>query len=144
MIEIVKNGELTLAYILRHTYDEPGVQFFTPADYPQQLGYMHHPAGKVITPHKHNACERSSSLVQEVLFIRRGRLRVDFYDLDCAYLESRILQPGDVILLSSGGHGFEALEELEMVEVKQGPYKGEQEKTRFDPPLVREFKWGKD
>lgn len=144
MLEIVRNGALTLGYILRHSYDEPGVHFFTPEDYPQQLAYMHHPAGTVIKPHKHNTCERSISMVQEVLFIRRGRLRVDFYDLDCVYLESRILGPGDVVLLSSGGHGFEALEELEMVEVKQGPYKGEQDKTRFDPPQVREFNWGKN
>lgn len=75
-------------------------------------------------------------MTQEVLFIRQGRVRVDFYDHDCAYLESRILEPGDVILLASAGHGFEALEELQMIEVKQGPYMGDEDKTRFDaaPP----------
>ena len=44
----------------------------------------------------------------------------------------RILQGGDVILLATGGHGFEVLEEIEMIEVKQGPYAGDQDKTRFD------------
>ncbi len=58
-------------------------------------------------------------------------MRVDFYDAGQAYLESRILQAGDVILLVSGGHGFEVLEELDMIEVKQGPYAGEADKTRF-------------
>jgi hypothetical protein len=62
---------------------------------------------------------------------RKGRLRVDFYDEDQRYLESRVLGPGDVILLIQGGHGFEVLEEVEMIEVKQGPYVGEQDKTRF-------------
>jgi mannose-6-phosphate isomerase-like protein (cupin superfamily) len=71
-------------------------------------------------------------LSQETLFIKRGRLRVDFFDNQQTYLESRELKAGDVILLVKGGHGFEVLEELEMVEVKQGPYAGEQDKTLFD------------
>jgi mannose-6-phosphate isomerase-like protein (cupin superfamily) len=74
---------------------------------------------------------REVQFTQEVLFIRKGRLRVDFYDPEQHYLESRILGPGDVILLIQGGHGFDVLEEVEMVEVKQGPYVGEQDKTRF-------------
>ena len=45
---------------------------------------------------------------------------------------STILRTGDVILLASGGHGFEVLEELEMYEIKQGPYIGEDDKTRFE------------
>ena len=48
-----------------------------------------------------------------------------------AYLESRILRPGDVVLLGHGGHGFSMLEPSEMIEVKQGPYAGEQDKERF-------------
>jgi hypothetical protein len=92
---------------------------------------MRHPAGKVIDPHVHNPVDRSVQFTQEVLFIKRGRLRVDFYDNGQKYLESRVLEAGDVILLATGGHGFEVLEELEMVEVKQGPYAGDQDKTRF-------------
>ena len=65
------------------------------------------------------------------MFIKKGKLRVDFYDEDQTYLESRILKTGDVILLSTGGHGFEVLEEIEMIEVKQGPYAGDGDKTRF-------------
>ena len=68
---------------------------------------------------------------EEVLFIKKGKLRVDFYDEYEDYLESRVLNGGDVLLLVSGGHGFKALEELEMVEVKQGPYAGDNDKTRF-------------
>ena len=92
---------------------------------------MRHPVGKVIPPHVHNPVAREVHYTQEVLFLKKGRLRVDFYDSDQCYLESRILAAGDVILLATGGHGFEVLEEIEMIEVKQGPYAGEADKTRF-------------
>lgn len=132
MIETLKVGDQLLAVIVSRDFHEPGIHFFTPNDLSQQLAYMQHPAGKVIDPHVHNPVDRSVKYTQEVLFIKRGRLRVDFYDNGRNYIESRILQPGDVILLATGGHGFEVLEDIEMIEVKQGPYAGDQDKTRFD------------
>ena len=130
IVRIENNGEL-LAIIIKHNFSATGIKFFTPSDFSQQLAYMHHPAGKVIEPHVHNPVSREVHFTQEVLLLKRGRLRVDFFDQDQNYLESRILEPGDVILLASGGHGFEALEEIEMIEVKQGPYAGDADKTRF-------------
>ena len=56
------------------------------------------------------------------------------------YIESHFLETGDVILLSEGGHGFEILEETEMIEVKQGPYAGENDKTRFEPVSPNQMK----
>lgn len=70
-------------------------------------------------------------MTQEVLFVKKGILRVDFYDEYEDYLESKDLHAGDIILLISGGHGFQILEEVEMIEVKQGPYAGENDKKRF-------------
>ena len=93
---------------------------------------MHHPAGKKIDAHVHNIVHRDVVMTQEVLFIKKGKLRVDFYDIYKDYIESKILEAGDIILLISGGHGFTAIEELEMIEVKQGPYAGDQDKERFD------------
>ena len=93
---------------------------------------MRHPAGKVIDAHVHNPMPRHVTYTQETLFITRGRLRVNFFDDQQHYLESRELQAGDAVLLVKGGHGFEVLEELEMFEVKQGPYAGDRDKTRFD------------
>jgi mannose-6-phosphate isomerase-like protein (cupin superfamily) len=133
MVEkVFHNGEL-LAIILRDGFVGGGVTFLTPDDFSQQLAHMRHPPGKAIDPHVHNLVERSITYTQEVLFIKRGSLRVDFYDGGHAYLHSRILNAGDVILLSTGGHGFQVLEELEMIEVKQGPYVGDSHKTRFAP-----------
>ena len=104
----------------------------TPNEYSQQIAYMHHPTGKVIDAHVHNLVHRNVVLTQEVLFIKKGKLRVDFYDDYEDYLESRILSEGDIILLVSGGHGFTVLEEVEMIEVKQGPYAGDADKKRFE------------
>jgi mannose-6-phosphate isomerase-like protein (cupin superfamily) len=131
MFEQIKHKKQLLAIIVSHRFSKPGVHFFTPGELSQQLAYMKHPAGKIIEPHVHNPVPREVHYTQEVLFLKRGRLRVDFYDSEQRYLECRILEAGDVILLAAGGHGFEALEEIEMVEVKQGPYAGDQDKTRF-------------
>lgn len=131
MIENILNQEQLLAIIVSDRFDQQGIHFFTPNELSQQLAYMHHPTGKIIEPHVHNPVLREVTYTQEVLFIKKGKLRVDFYDNDQQYLESRILHSGDVILLVTGGHGFEVLEEIEMIEVKQGPYVGEQDKTRF-------------
>ena len=139
--EIKHNGEI-MAIILRKDFDQPGIHFFTPDSFSQQLAYMHHPAGKIIEAHVHNRVVREVHYTLEVLFIRRGKVRVNFFDNDQKYLESRILEAGDVILLATGGHGFEVLEELEMYEVKQGPYAGDGDKTRFEGNLPAKLKLG--
>ena len=131
MVENIKHNDELLGIIIYNNFDKPGIHFFTPNELSQQLAYMHHPAGKIIEPHVHNPVPREVHYTQEVLFIKRGKIRVDFYDTQQNYLESRTLASGDVILLATGGHGFEVLEEIEMIEVKQGPYAGEEDKTRF-------------
>ena len=128
--QIMHEGNI-LAIIIDNKFSKPGIHFFTQDDLSQQLAYMQHPVGKLIAPHVHNPVPREVHFTQEVLFLKKGKLRVDFYDERQNYLESRILEAGDVILLATGGHGFEVLEEIEMIEVKQGPYAGDQDKTRF-------------
>ena len=131
LVERISANGITMSIIVHAEFREPGIHFFTENTLSQQLAFMSHPAGKLIAPHLHNPVPREVQFTQEVLFIRKGRLRVDFYDTKQHYLESRVLGAGDVILLIQGGHGFEVLEEVEMIEVKQGPYVGEQDKTRF-------------
>jgi mannose-6-phosphate isomerase-like protein (cupin superfamily) len=140
MTIFVKDGDTTQAIIIPAAERGPGVHFVTPPDLSQQLAYMCHPSGHVIEPHFHLAVPREVHFTQEVLIINKGRLRVDFYDGSGTYRESRILAAGDVILLIEGGHGFEVLDELEMIEVKQGPYLGAQDKVRFtraDPGQIK-------
>jgi hypothetical protein len=133
LIEEIRHAEQLLAIIIYAEFREAGVHFFTPNELSQQLAYMHHPAGKIIDPHVHNPVPREVHYTQEVLLIKSGRLKVDFYSDDREFLESRVLGALDVILLVQGGHGFEMLEAVEMIEVKQGPYVGELDKTRFSP-----------
>ena len=130
--KVLHQGRL-LALIVGHQHTGQGIEFFTPDDFSQQLAYMNRPAGYVIAPHVHNAVPRQVQYTKEVLFIRSGRLRVDFYSEEQSYIESRVLEAGDVVLLAYGGHGFEMLEPTEIIEVKQGPYAGDADKTRFEP-----------
>jgi hypothetical protein len=132
MIENITHKNLLLSVIIRAEYQKEGISFFTPDNFSQQLGYMNRPQGYVIPPHVHNLVPREVSLTQEVLYIKSGKVRVDFYDDDKNYLQSSILLKGDVILLAHGGHGFEMIEQSEMIEIKQGPYCGEEDKVRFE------------
>ncbi len=133
MVEKIIYANKLLAIIIKASYKSSGIQFFTPDNFSQQLAYMNRPCGYVIPPHVHNPVVREILFTKEVLFIKKGKVRVDFYDDQKNYLESRILQTGDIILLAHGGHGFEMLEDTEIIEVKQGPYAGEMDKIRFEP-----------
>ena len=131
-IERIVHEEEMLALIISSRHSGEGIEFFTPDSFSQQLAYMKRPEGYGIPPHVHNKISREVHYTQEVLFIRKGKVRVDFYTSGKRYLESRVLTAGDVILLASGGHGFTMMEESEIIEVKQGPYSGEGDKTRFE------------
>lgn len=131
MIEKIETEHKLIAIIVRADYDKDGIEFFTPDDFSQQLAYMNRPVGYTIAPHVHNPVPREVHFTQEVLLIRKGKIKVDFYTQDRRYLESKVLNAGDVILLASGGHGFTMLEPTEMIEIKQGPYAGDQDKMSF-------------
>lgn len=126
--KITHNGKL-YAIIVGSDFKTPGIKFFTPDEFGQQLGYMNRPAGYTIEPHTHTETERTIAYSQEVLFIRSGKLNVDLYDEADELFTSRVLVTGDVILLAAGGHGFTVLEDTEMIEVKQGPFIGEEGKV---------------
>lgn len=143
-VEQISHAGRVLAILIPNTYQDEGIQFFTPSEYSQQLAYMHYAPGKEIAPHFHPPVLRQITITQEVLVIRKGKVRVDFYDEKQVYVQSRILRAGDVVLLVSGGHGLEVLEELEMIEVKQGPYSGEGEKARFEKVPSHQIKFPGD
>ncbi|GHV54905.1 hypothetical protein FACS1894206_08680 [Deltaproteobacteria bacterium] len=133
LIETVEHNGSLLAIILPASFRQEGIRFLTPGTFSQQLGYMQRPQGYAIAPHDHNPVPRTIEWTQEVLFIKSGKVRLDLYAPESReYFESRILGPGDVVLLAHGGHGLVMLEESEIIEVKQGPYAGEADKTRFE------------
>jgi hypothetical protein len=131
MVEKIEHKGQIIAILVSSSFTKPGIEFFTPNDFPQQLGYMNRKAGYTIEPHAHHIIERKVNQSQEVLFIKSGKVKVNLFDDDQNYVDSRIITAGDVIMLASGGHGFEILEDSEMIEVKQGPYLGDTEKKSF-------------
>jgi hypothetical protein len=134
MTERITNGDEVVAVIIRPAETGHGIEFFTPGDFPLQVGRISRPQGFEVEPHLHRPLARSVTVTQEVLVVQQGRIRVDFYDDARTLLASRELAAGDVVLLASGGHGLTVLEEARILEVKQGPYLGDNEKMRFASP----------
>jgi hypothetical protein len=122
-----------LALIVRSSYEASAIDFLTHDSFGQQVAYMNRPKGEVIQAHIHEPISRTLIGTQEVLYIRKGRIRVDFYESDRTYVSSMILGAGDLMLLNTGGHGFEVLEDIDMIEIKQGPFAEGRDKTRFVP-----------
>ncbi len=126
LYEEIRHREKLIAIILRADYDAETIQFFSPDSFSQQLGYLPHKKDRIIPAHFHLEVEREITKTQEVLFIRKGKVQVNFYTDQKEYLESRTIETGDTLFLCSGGHGFKMLEETRMIEVKQGPYSGKE------------------
>lgn len=135
-VEIIENEGNIIAIIILNSFDEPGITFFSPNDFIQQVGSLCHPKGHKIKPHVHNNVQRITNGTQEVLIIRKGLIKIDFFSLNRKYLCSRELSSGDVILLASGGHGITVLEPTSIMEVKNGPYNPNSDKARFIEPEV--------
>jgi len=133
MIEKVEwNGEV-FALIVRADYQPEGVSFITAKDNPLQLGVLTHRQGHKIKPHIHRNPPKTINEVQEVLHIDYGKIEVEFYESDGQKVRGVILNSGDTILLLSGGHGFNILEDSKIIEVKQGPYGDvEEDKARLE------------
>lgn len=133
MIEKIYNKKKLYALIVRRNYKKmSGVNFFTDKDSTQQFGYMKHKRNYMILPHRHNKRKTKILLTTEVIVLLKGILRVDFYNEKEKYLFSKKLYANDLIMLSNGGHGFKVLKDVEMIEVKQGPYSLTMDKVKFE------------
>lgn len=126
-------GELSdpTAIVIRAAEKIDGIKFFSPADFSQQIGLMTRPKGYIVPAHIHNTIERTIFHTQEVLIIRRGSCKVSLYNSELEISDEILLLSGDAILLVSGGHKIEMIEESEILEIKQGPYAGENDKTHL-------------
>ena len=131
MIKEIKNQDKLLAIIIPNNFSQDGSTFVTPNEMSQQLAYMKYPKGKLIQAHQHNHIERKIYDTKEILYIKKGSLLVNFFNDEKKLVEHTIINSGDLILLVDGGHGFEVLEDIEMIEIKQGPYLGDQDKVKF-------------
>lgn len=130
-LEFCYNNDELYCIIVRSGYHSKTVAFFTPDNFSQQVGYLPHKKNTIIKPHVHLHNKREVFYTQEVLFIKKGKVKANFYDLNKEYVFSEIIEQDDFILLCNGGHGFEIIEDTCMIEIKQGPFLGEDDKYRF-------------
>lgn len=145
MIEKIKYKNKLFALIVRGNYrNKKGITFFTPDDTTQQFGYMKHKSGHIIKPHKHKKRITKILSTTEVIILLKGILRVDFYNQKQKYLFSKILRKKSIILLVHGGHGFKVIKDVEMIEVKQGPYNIEKDKVKFNEVNEKKIKLKKN
>jgi mannose-6-phosphate isomerase-like protein (cupin superfamily) len=130
-LEEITCGSKPLAYIIRAEINPARTTFLTPREFTQQLGYIVYPAGGEIQRHDHRPLERRLYGTAEVLIVQRGRCEIDIYSEERELVATRELRRGDIMLMVAGGHGFRMLEDTVFLEIKQGPYTGEDEKDRF-------------
>ncbi len=130
-IEFIQSGEKTLAIIIRANYSPDHTHFITPETFEQQVGFIVYPSQGIIAAHKHKLIERQIHRTCETLIVRQGKMQVQLYKSDCELIAERILEEGDIIVLINGGHGFRILEDTILLEIKQGPYSGLDEKEHF-------------
>ena len=131
MIIKIKHNKEIFAYLIKYT-KKKGVNFFTPKSVGQQVAIINHSKGHKIKPHIHFKNHRSVKYTTEVLIIKKGKLRVDFYKKNKLYLFSKILKKDNIIIFIKGGHGFEVLENSSIIEIKQGPYNKTKDKLVFE------------
>ncbi|MGB8952947.1 MAG: WbuC family cupin fold metalloprotein [Candidatus Aminicenantales bacterium] len=130
-LEKIMENDYLYAIVIRKEFSEPGPSFFTPGEFSQQLGMLIHKQGKIVKRHRHKLIKREIFHTQEVLVLLKGKIQVDLYNDQGQSLKSLILKPGDAILLARGGHKVEVLEDAKILEVKQGPYAGDNDKEFF-------------
>ena len=133
MIEKIKHKNKLFALIVRGKYrNKKGITFFTEDKDIQQFGYMNHKKSHIIKPHIHKRQTRKLIYTSEVILILKGILRVDFYSVQKKYLFSKVIKEKDLIMLVHGAHGFKVIKDVQMIEIKQGPYDAVNDKLKFD------------
>lgn len=90
------NNEL-IAFVIKRDYTKEGITFFTDDEFPEQIAYMSHKKDTVVMAHVHNKIERKILVTQEVLILKKGKIRLDLYNENKEYIESYIAEAGDII-----------------------------------------------
>jgi hypothetical protein len=130
-VEHITSGGRSLAYIIRGEINPSKTTFLTPPELKQQVGFVVYPAGGEVRRHVHLALERHLVGTSEVIIVRRGLCEIDVYNDDRELVATREIRAGDIMLMTGGGHGFRMHEDTVLLEVKQGPYTGIDEKELF-------------
>lgn len=98
--------------------------FFSPPGSSFQFGLLAHKSGFVEQPHYHKPVTRVIRDLQQMIVVQRGVVAVDLFGDNGVKLREVILKPGDAIVLIQGVHSIRAIEDMQCVSVKQGPFLG--------------------
>ena len=129
--KIEHNGSL-IALVLRKNFDRSGLTFVTKDDFGLQLGIHIQNKGFKVKPHRHLPFDELKNLrVQEIFYVETGKIRVKLYDDDGKKIKDIEGNAGDIIIANTG-HDLLCLEDSKVIEIKQGPYRGKNEKRYFD------------
>jgi hypothetical protein len=129
--EIISWEEQPLVYLIRAGMSPEKTTFLTPNDFNFQVGFVVYAAGGEVKRHVHKKLERHITGTTELIMIKSGNCEIDIYNDDREFVATRSLSAGDLVLTVNGGHGFRMTEDTTLLEVKQGPYSGVDEKHRF-------------
>lgn len=122
--EIKKNSNILARHIPAGVWKD-GLSFFSKENEFIQLGTWKYDKGKELLAHIHNRIERKIERTQEILFIRKGKIRASIYDLKGKLVKKIIAGDGDILVLLNCGHGYKILEDdTQVIEIKNGPYLG--------------------
>jgi len=123
IVPVTKDGQL-YALFFKRKMPVDGARFLTPPDASLQVGVFERPKGHRVHAHRH-AEQDSAPTFGEFLYFEKGKAKVTVFDAEWEVLAERIVQGGDFLLFLAGGHMLEILEPARIVEVKHGPYPGE-------------------
>lgn len=130
MVEKITVGDELLAVVVRNDYSTEGLSFFTPNEFPFQFGMHVRAKGDDVKAHKHVPFEVLRNLAaQEFFYVKKGKISVGIYHNDKEY-KRVVLGAGDMIVVNCA-HDVKFLEDTQMIELKQGPYRGKEEEKRY-------------
>lgn len=131
MLEKIVYNDMLYGLIIRKNFSNDHSKFFTDSKLQFQVGYIKYKAGETIQAHLHSKQERTVHLTPEFIFLKKGKVRVNFFSNDKILLGNVTLDALDCILLYNGAHSFDIIEDMELIEVKQGPYLEDQDKIKW-------------
>ena len=121
-IEIIENKGLRLAEIIRKNLKVDKTTFFSNPNSSFQFGFVAHKKGYDELMHYHKKNEKKIYDVNQVLFVQKGKLSVDFFDENKKKITEVNLNEGDAINIIDGIHKIRVLEDCQCLTVKQGPF----------------------
>jgi hypothetical protein len=132
MVEFIKDGDDIAAIIIRNSLSyKEGVEFLTPSNFAIQAGLNNRLKNTKVKAHAHFKIKELNDIKPaEVFYIKKGKISINLYGADNKKFKNVILGQGDFIYMLCG-HSLEFLEDTQLIEVKQGPYKTKEEDKYF-------------